>query len=99
MYSSPIELIYKDAQYRIEEGIFKAIQDVDINVSRDELLKALAYDRHQYEKGYADALADRTKARWVEDSYSGLPCVCSNCGAEGSPNWSFCPKCGAEMKK
>lgn len=99
MYSSPIDIIYQDIQNCFEEGIYSAIERVNIKVKKDELLRALAYDRHQYEKGYADALADRTKARWVEDSYSGLPCVCSNCGAEGSPNWSFCPKCGAEMKK
>ena len=34
--------------------IFKAVQNVGVNVDRDELIKALRYDRDQYKKGYAD---------------------------------------------
>ena len=36
------------------------------------------------------------KDRWIEDGYLDLPCVCSHCGAEGNPNWSFCPICGTK---
>ena len=42
----------------MEENIFKAIQNVDINVDREELIKALKYDRDQYNKGYEDAKAE-----------------------------------------
>lgn len=110
MYSSPVELIYKDAQYRFEEDIFKAIQKVDIRVNRDELLKALAYDRHQYEKGYADALAERPKGKWlITDAYPHNV-YCSECHKmfaqthwavweDGSLPRNFCPNCGAEMEQ
>lgn len=39
-----------------EEQTLQAIQKVGIKVDKDELVKALAYDRGQYEKGYADGI-------------------------------------------
>lgn len=30
---------------------------------------------------------------------SGEFCRCSECGYEGSPYWSFCPGCGADMRE
>lgn len=54
MYKSPIEIVQTEMQAQIENGIMKAVQDVGIHVDKDELLKALAYDREQYQKGYAD---------------------------------------------
>jgi hypothetical protein len=56
MYKSPLEIIYKDVQHTLEEEIFYAIQQVDIKVNKEELIKALAYDRKQYEKGYEDGI-------------------------------------------
>jgi hypothetical protein len=35
-----------------ENNIFKAIRDYGVDVDKDELIKALQYDRDQYEKGY-----------------------------------------------
>ncbi len=65
-YKSPIEIIYLDDEFRVEtavvsmeETIIKAVQSYDINIDKDELIKALSYDRGQYEKGYADGRADR----------------------------------------
>lgn len=54
MYKSPIEIMQKEMRVQMENGIMKAVQDVGINVDKDELLKALAYDREQYQKGFAD---------------------------------------------
>ena len=54
MYESPIETIYENVQMQFEDAILKAVQKVGINVDRDELLKALQYDRDQYNKGYFD---------------------------------------------
>lgn len=54
MYKSPIELIYGGPQTRIEGEVVRAVQNVGVNVDKDELIKALTYDRQQYEKGYAD---------------------------------------------
>lgn len=102
MYSSPIEIIYSDVQHRFEDGLFKAIQKVDIKVNKDELLKALAYDRNQYEKGYADAVADRIKGQWIEEPNCWYRC--SHCGSHYPSirkvmEYNFCPSCGAVMNE
>jgi len=54
MYKSPIEIMQTGMQVQMENGIMKAVQDVGINVDKSELLKALAYDREQYQKGFED---------------------------------------------
>ena len=57
-YESPITRIMGDIQTQIikegENQIFQAIQKCDVKVDREELIKALQYDRGQYEKGYKD---------------------------------------------
>ena len=59
-YESPITRIYKDMGTQIvkdgENQIFQAIQKCDVVVDKQELIKALQYDRGQYEKGYNDGL-------------------------------------------
>lgn len=62
MYESPIDIIYSEMQTKLEGEVFKAVQNVGINVNKDELIKALSYDRQQYEKGYADAKAEQ---QWI----------------------------------
>lgn len=57
MYESPVNVIYGEMQTQIEGDIFKAIQNVGIDVDKEELLKALQYDREQYSKGYSDGYA------------------------------------------
>lgn len=58
MYESPIELVVSQFQTEIikqqENQVIKAVQNVGVNVDKAELLRALSYDRDQYEKGYAD---------------------------------------------
>lgn len=66
MYESPIEIIQTQMQMQMDEEILKAIQGVGIDVNKEELLKALAYDREQYSKGYKDGVkefAERLKAK------------------------------------
>ena len=49
--------------------IFQAIQKCDIVVDKQELIKALQYDRGQYEKGYNDGLKagyEKAKAELLE---------------------------------
>lgn len=53
-YQSPIEVFQTQMQSQIEDETYKAVMKVGINVDKDELLKALQYDRDQYQKGYAD---------------------------------------------
>ena len=65
MYESPIELvttnlITKMAQFQNEQ-IYSAIQGVGVNVDKNELLKALIYDRQQYQKGYEDGIEEGMK--------------------------------------
>ena len=64
MYESPIEMICNDIQTRIvkqqENDVYQAVQQYGITVDKEELLKALRYDREQYTKGYNDAL-DKVK--------------------------------------
>jgi hypothetical protein len=68
MYELPIEIRQTSTQYTTifdEEKdlmIFKAIQGVGVNVDKEELLKALKYDRQQYQKGYQDGIKDFMEA-------------------------------------
>lgn len=54
MYESPIEVVYGDMHHKIDNEIYAAIVNVGVNVDKDELVRALSYDRQQYEKGYED---------------------------------------------
>lgn len=58
MWESPVNVIYGEMQTQIEGEIYKAIQNVGIDVNKEELLKALQYDREQYSKGYSDGYAN-----------------------------------------
>ena len=61
MYESPIKIITGKMQTQIDGDIYRAVQKVGINVDREELLKALEYDRRQYEKGFDDGFAQALK--------------------------------------
>ena len=67
MYISPIEIIYGNAQTQIEGDTLKAIHSYGINVDKDELIKALNYDRDQYNQGFNDAIEEVMK------------CICRSC--------------------
>lgn len=60
MYASPIDMIIDNFQTEVvkegENYICRAVQKVGVDVDKDELVKALSYDRNQYEKGYEDGL-------------------------------------------
>lgn len=69
-YESPFVLIVEKMATEIAEKfdgeVMTAIRRYHVDVDKDELVKALAYDRGQYEKGYADGYADGLAAdRWV----------------------------------
>ena len=53
-YQSPIEVIQTQMRNQIEGNIYQAVMNVGVNVDKEELLKALQYDREQYQKGYKD---------------------------------------------
>ena len=114
MYESPIDIIYNDIQYKVVEefdkNVVSAVQSYGIDVNKEELLKALRYDRQQYEKGYADAKSERKRGKWqwLSSTYDRTPCerrfMCSSCHHEtithGSDPWEkYCPNCGARMEE
>lgn len=73
MYESPITEIIGEMQMKQREEqdrqIYECIQQYGINVDKEELIKALQYDRDQYEKGYRDAVvkfAEEAEERLLE---------------------------------
>lgn len=58
MYKSPIEVIHEQIRVQVDDEIFRAIQNVGINADKKELLKALEYDRGQYDKGWEEGFHD-----------------------------------------
>lgn len=64
MYESPINVIYKNIETKLEDGVIKAVQDVGITVDKQELIKALQYDRDSYRRGYTDGV-NHANADWI----------------------------------
>ena len=62
MYESPVNLIYHESERQIiqeqEQTILKAIIGYDVVINKEELIKAINYDRNQYSKGYKDGVND-----------------------------------------
>jgi len=63
MYKSPVEVYVNDILNQIHQQeenqiVAEVSQAVGINVEKEELIKALNYDRNQYSKGYKDAVKD-----------------------------------------
>ena len=64
-WKSPIDIEFFTQEFSMkilddETGaVVKACMDMGINIDKDELLKALRYDRRQYEKGYFDGIRAR----------------------------------------
>lgn len=60
MYQSPIELLTKTVSSNFAETVdgcvYKAVEELGVHVEKDELIKALRYDRHQYEQGFKDGI-------------------------------------------
>lgn len=63
MWESPIQIvtddIVKDIARKEDELLMESVHRVGFNIDKDELVKALNYDRDQYEKGYADGIRAR----------------------------------------
>lgn len=88
MYKSPIETIIGEMKMQQEGEICRVVQEVGVNVDKDELIKALQYDREQYDKGYSDGYKDAVKefAEKLKTEIAGLEVK--------SPNITY--KCGIE---
>lgn len=95
MYQGPIQLIYCEVQQQVEKQVEKLVltevQKVGVNVDKDELLKALAYDRGQYVKGRADALA--SIVRCMDCTLHGtVDCPLCEAFDPSSPDDWYCPE-------
>ena len=116
MYESPITLINKEIMYdlfiNVEMPLINTLSKMEMNgikVDKDELIKALKYDRGQYEKGYEDAKAEQKKGEWINDRGLYRCSVCNELWVEWwavcmeparmYKEMKYCPKCGAEMKE
>lgn len=66
-YESPITIMHRQLANQIniqlEGEVLKAVMECNIDVNKDELIKALAYDRDQYAKGYEDGKAEAMQ--WI----------------------------------
>lgn len=72
-YESPIKIIHQGFETKLEGEVFKAILKYGVSVDKDELIKALQYDRNQYEKGFIDGYEgdiDAIKADTVQKMQS-----------------------------
>jgi len=87
-YQSPIEVIHTQMQSQIEGEIYKAVMRVGVSVDKDELLKALAYDRNQYQKGYNDRDEEIVRCKDCKH-FDGLNCKVNDITNIMDTNW-FC---------
>lgn len=58
MYKSPIDIVMGGLKTEMDGEVLKAVQSYDINVDKEELIKALKNDRNQYEKGLKEGQDD-----------------------------------------
>ena len=106
MYKSPIDVIYGQMQTQLEGDVLKAVQSYGINVDKEELIRALKYDRDQYDKGYADGKTEAVEHGMWKGYYDRftkrhIGWICSKCSAVSydlsNGDTTFCPHCGAMM--
>lgn len=120
MYESPITLtevtnkVLENVQKAHEEFVYNTILNIGIDVNRDELVKALNYDRQQYEKGYSDA---KETTRNISGRNPIDKFVCEKCGfmVDGWTAFNYedetddrfdyefafkyCPDCGRKVER
>lgn len=109
-YESPINLIASEMETKLEADCVSVVQRYGFDVNAEELAKALAYDRGQYDKGYADARQkyERPHGKWIKvmatpKNIEGYRCsICFRDFHTKVPYFSefyFCPNCGADMRE
>jgi rubrerythrin len=110
-YASPIAVeIARKQEEDLEKALYTVLETYNITVDKDELLKALSYDRNQYEAGYKAgykaAQGEQRIGTWI---VHGIYARCSECKETGGTILNgdkpepmltkFCPNCGAKMRK
>lgn len=96
MYESPIKVFQGELETQLEGEILKAVHRVGVTVDRDELIRALRYDREQYQKGFDDAREDAvvvTRCKDCANSYEnvlGRTCIHGICVDCEVPDDFYC---------
>lgn len=111
-YDSPITMFVHNHTTKIledrENAIFARIsEEIGLNINKEELIKALNYDRDQYVKGFqaAKRIYSKECGEWVCTVKSNFPQYepdeyrCSICDGVGHKLDKFCKHCGADMQK
>ena len=112
-YKSPIEVFQTQLRTEMDGEILKAVHEVGVLVDKDELLKALKYDREQYIKGYDDCWNEYSDA--ISKSIQKKPVLidtfdylwkCPTCGRGWdcdtqygfeNDDFKYCPYCGQKI--
>lgn len=97
-YISPIEIAEKMSN-QIEKDIIEVVLSYGIKVDKDELVKALSYDRKQYEIGYADGqrAGKRTAKATRRPGAFFYRCECGYALCCEKNDMNYCPQCGARL--
>lgn len=94
MYENPINMFFENTVNDIvkkvneqqEDYVMECVRKVGVDVNKEELVRALNYDRRQYEKGYEDGMQmAKFIYRWLADNFDP-PCEYYS---EGSPIAEF----------
>lgn len=69
-YKSPIEVMIEringQIEYEAGSAVYKELRRINVEVDKNELIKALRYDRNQYLTGYAEGYKDGLNAnKWI----------------------------------
>ena len=96
MYESPITLVQKQMAVELAEQfdgmIFNAVHAVMPVVDKEELLRALHYDRDQYDKGFADG-----KKAAAEELVRCKDCAYMPEAKVNKKGFLICPASGMEI--
>ena len=65
-YESPIKIVLGEMQTKMENDIVSTIQSYSVEIDKEELIKLINYDRHEFQKGYIAGM------KWVLNKFSRL---------------------------
>lgn len=92
MYTPPIQLFIQEENAKMEEMIYTQIKKVGIEVDKEQLLRALRYDRDQYNQGYQDAI--QRVNEYIQNPENYRRCVCCPFRDSGKEGYRF--SCGRD---
>ena len=74
-WKTPVEITFqrisRDIQEKEDAYIIEEIRNIGVNVNKEELIKALNYDRQQYSQGYKNGYKDGY-AKGIDDCLARL---------------------------